>query len=278
VITCWVGETATTGARLVIRDARGAIVREIDGTPRPGIQRMAWDLRGPAPQKYAPSGIEAGAATWLGPFVRPGDYEVTLVVDRKGCGTQRVRVDADPLIDISDAARDLHHRAVAELTEMQNTVRSAAAALDAIWSQLHTAHDRLQRSTIVPGTVCSAGTALVRKVFALRRLVVGHAPRQARKGSPPSARVGALRLTLTARVHGLKADIAGSTSAPTPLQAQMLNRLRHDTTELVEQVNTILTDELPTVNRLIELSGISPARVSARPLPGLPGTSGRRAS
>jgi hypothetical protein len=58
----------------------------------------------------------------------------------------------------------------------------------------------------------------------------------------------------------------------------MLNRLRHDTTELVEQVNAILTDELPTVNRLIELSGISPARVSARPLPGLPGTSGRRAS
>jgi AraC-like DNA-binding protein/photosystem II stability/assembly factor-like uncharacterized protein len=274
-LTYWLGEVAAGGVRLLVKDARGVQVREIDGSAAAGLQRISWDLRAQAAQAAAPL-TDMGAS--LGAFVRPGDYEVTLVVDRKGCGTQRVRIEADPLIEIPDTERDLHQRAIGDLTEMQNTVGSAAAALDAIWSQLHAAHDRLQRSTIVPGPVCSAGTVLVRKVVALRRLVVSHTPRLTRKVAPQVHAMVGTQATLSTRVHALKADIAGSTSAPTPVQSQALQRLRREMSEMIEQLNAILTEELPLLNRMIERNGISPARVSTRPLPALPATNGRRAS
>ena len=47
----YVLDPAQTGAEvtLVVRDAAGALVRTLDATKKPGINRVTWDLRGTAP-------------------------------------------------------------------------------------------------------------------------------------------------------------------------------------------------------------------------------------
>jgi photosystem II stability/assembly factor-like uncharacterized protein len=68
---------------LVISDASGKKVRTIDAPVKAGLNRVAWDLRGPSPE---PIDLHAGGfqAPWdapaTGPLVAPGRYSATLMI------------------------------------------------------------------------------------------------------------------------------------------------------------------------------------------------------
>jgi hypothetical protein len=247
--------------KLVIKDSRGAAVRELEGRREPGVHRIPWDLRLPPP-KHAVLGVHEGAVgarALLGAFVLPGDYTVTLLVNGSPCGTQAVKVEADPLVNLPDAARDLQQRAITELTAMQDAVAAAAEALRAVAAQLEVVHDRLQRGLMMPRTVREHGSSLVRKVSILRRLLQSsHGGAETASGWP---------IDLGARIDDLKIEIAGSCSTPTPLQTRRLAKLQIELAELVAQLKGIMAEDLPTLNRQLEQSGLSPVRLSMRPLP-----------
>ena len=72
---------------LIVRDARGAVVRRIAAQTDKGLHRTAWDLRYPAtdPVDLSPS---EDRPYWesppVGPFALPGTYTVTLARQRDG--------------------------------------------------------------------------------------------------------------------------------------------------------------------------------------------------
>ena len=95
-----------TNVTLRIRDAAGATIREIPDNDlrdarKAGINRVYWDLRyAPlAPVASQPAGGGGGgggfgaAAANNGPFVMPGEYRVTLVVEGKDIATKPVQGD-----------------------------------------------------------------------------------------------------------------------------------------------------------------------------------------
>jgi AraC-like DNA-binding protein/photosystem II stability/assembly factor-like uncharacterized protein len=253
LITYYLKEASVAGVKLLIKDATGALVRELEGNRTAGIHRVAWDLRLAPPRDLRaspPSGSPDPA--WLGAFVRPGDYDVALVVNGRFSGTRPVRVEADPFVDLSDAARDLQRRAVTELTEMQNAIGAAAASLEPLGSQMDAVRDRLGRSAIVPAGIRQAAAALAGKVSTLRGRI-GSGPQD--QETETSAYAG---------VHGLKAEIVGSTSVPTPLQHHRLQQVRAEVVRCVAELEAVMTADLPTLNRLLDRSGMSPIRVARR--------------
>ena len=70
-------------ALIVIADASGKKVRVIDAPAKAGLNRVAWDLRGPSPEAID---LRTGGfqAPWdappTGPLVAPGRYSATLVI------------------------------------------------------------------------------------------------------------------------------------------------------------------------------------------------------
>jgi photosystem II stability/assembly factor-like uncharacterized protein len=78
-------EAAETKPRvlLLVRDAQGNPVRWIEGPARVGLHRVAWDLRGSAPDpiRLASGGFRPPwASDPLGPLVAPGGYSAQLML------------------------------------------------------------------------------------------------------------------------------------------------------------------------------------------------------
>lgn len=256
VITYYLKEVASGDVKLTIRIPGGSVVRELCCDRQPGLHRVVWDLRLAPPQLSGSAETGAGGAALEGAFVLPGDYEVTLMVSGTPCGSRTVRVQADPLVNLPEAARDVHQRAVITLTAMQESVAMSAAALRGLAQQLQTMRERLGRGLMRPASVQQAGGTLAARVATLRRQVDGSAGANGSHAAPHG--------TLSTRVSQLKAEIAGSTSAPTPVQWKALARLEREVTQLAEELGAILGDEVPGLNRQLVQYGLSPVRVSAR--------------
>ena len=74
------------GVRITITDLRGTVVRELNGTNEPGINRVHWDLA-PNPQPGQGRGLggrgRGGPSFVAGPTVEPGTYLVKLAAGGK---------------------------------------------------------------------------------------------------------------------------------------------------------------------------------------------------
>jgi hypothetical protein len=257
-ITYYLRDLAAGGVTVVVKDARGVTVRKLEGCREPGIHRLIWDLRSPPPRHTSvhAAGADSHVHALLGPFVPEGIYDVALIVSGKICGRQPCRVDVDPLVDLPGPARELQQRALVLLTEMQDRLIASADALRSLTRQLGTTDERLRRPANLPAIVLNATCALMRTVSSLRR-TLGWYPPHAQ--TPPGQHA-----SLGESINRLKSEIAGSASAPTPAQSQALNRLHRDLSRALALVRTVLSDELPALNRQLERHGLSPVRTSIK--------------
>lgn len=71
---------------LTVRDARGAVVRRVEGARESGFHRVAWDLRYPSeePVRLGGADVSDWSSPPRGPLVAPGVFSVTLDVVRGG--------------------------------------------------------------------------------------------------------------------------------------------------------------------------------------------------
>jgi hypothetical protein len=82
LFTYHIGQTPPGEAKLVltIADDTGKQVRRLDLVRTPGVQRIAWDLRGEAPAAGARGGavMSGGRGRQSGPAASPGRYRATI--------------------------------------------------------------------------------------------------------------------------------------------------------------------------------------------------------
>ncbi len=129
---------------LVVRDADGEVVRQVDGATAKGLHRTAWDMRLPAPDPVdlSPPGFRPYWVTDpAGPLVAPGEYSVTLV-KRQGGNAQKLAEPQrfiltpllhSPKIAIDTAVEQAFHR---ELAELYRAVGGASGKADEISSRI----------------------------------------------------------------------------------------------------------------------------------------------
>ena len=140
VIDYYLRTGSTDGVSVTVADARGAVVRVMNGTGRAGLNRVSWDLRMEPPVPAAPRETPAaggfGTAA-LGPLVLPGVY--TVRVDAAGRSLNgELRVEGDPRVTFSDVDRRTRHTALLNLYALQKTLSAARAAGATAAGQLDT--------------------------------------------------------------------------------------------------------------------------------------------
>jgi photosystem II stability/assembly factor-like uncharacterized protein len=156
IVNYYVAPTLAAGGTgtVVIRDAQGNVVRELNARLQPGVQRTRWDLRYQAAQAAAaqqrragdeeeeePSAAGFGGGQAAGPYVFPGEYTVELRVQPASgqaitSERQRFTVLRDPVVRLSDAEyRTLHE------TRMRAYTLQRDAAL--LVTQLEAARGRI---------------------------------------------------------------------------------------------------------------------------------------
>ena len=249
-------QTPPKDLKITVRDAGGAVVRDISGEAlkdvrRAGINRIYWDLRHdplPAPRPPLTQGGGGGVgATLDGPFVLPGEYRVTLSVNGRDVGTRPVRVNGDVVMQITEADRKTLHDTALALHELQRTANEAAEAALTMSEQVKDFENGLKQTTSrPPDAVRSVVEEVSKQLMSVRRQLAVPAPGQVGGfgggGDSPPVR------TLIAT---LKGQVMASTSVPTEVQITQTREARAELMKAVEGVNALITQAMPRLYRAL---------------------------
>ncbi|MFQ6045549.1 MAG: WD40/YVTN/BNR-like repeat-containing protein [Gemmatimonadales bacterium] len=233
---------------LVITDARGERVRDLEGPTKAGIRQVVWDLRmNPAFERE--EGEEGGS--FFGPprppRVLPGTYTARLEVGGKTYTTE-IAVHGDPRIEISDADRMARQEALLSLHTLAGPIHDATQAVGRLSRQLADVNGLLEEHGKAPETLSETVKHLRQDLDTLRQKL-----RQASRD---------------ARVANA---IDGSTSRPTADQLWQIDRLWERVPGLIGQLNEIIETRLPELNRTLDEHGIRPSPGNPIELPKRPG-------
>jgi photosystem II stability/assembly factor-like uncharacterized protein len=261
---------------LRIRDGAGTVIREISGNDtrnarNTGINRVYWDLRHqPLPPTAAPQaggpgggggggGGFGGAAGNNGPFVLPGEYRVTLVVDKNEVATKPVRVIGDTAVQMTDADRRTWHDTALQLHRLQEQANEAADTVTQLGTQYQALEGLLKLAASTPAEAKSAVEAAGKQLADLRRRLGVAAPGQpAGAGFGGGAGFGAQQQNVRGQIGQTKGQIMSSHSLPSEQQMRVLTDGRGDLAKVVQETNALIT-AMPGLFDKIGASGLKPA-------------------
>lgn len=89
VLTYWLRDLPTGSVDIKIENEAGRVIRTLSGSPRPGLNRLTWDLQEDAKSRFDDPRRDGPV------FVEPGTYKVTLSVDKESM-SQNVVVNPFP--------------------------------------------------------------------------------------------------------------------------------------------------------------------------------------
>jgi len=238
--------------KITITDAAGRVVRELTGPKEAGLHRVLWDLR-TTPAGPATIGFYFQTdITNLGAFVLPGEYRVKL----SGAGpdqTKPVRVDADPLVQMTDAERRSLYDTLVSLTAMQSTIQSAATAMTRIDQSVTQMTDTLKSYPTAAVSVKTAVENALQQIKDLRAKAIGGGG-----GGEGGGEGGGGNQTVRGRITGLKSEVIYSQSVPTAVQSRRAGELVTDVNGVVSQVNVWINTTLPNLYKQLADSNIHP--------------------
>jgi photosystem II stability/assembly factor-like uncharacterized protein len=252
-------------ARLVIKDAGGALVRELKGDVvkdalKAGMNLVVWDLQIepiPAPKGSAPPpnpfGGSSGPSETPGPLVLPGDFSVALVVNGKEAATARFSVRGDPDIKITDEERRQRFALLKEGQVLQARLSEANTAVRTANTQLNQMKTALSDSTTVPAAVKASYDSLVKDLGPLKKKFFVRD-----EGDDSPFDFSEFRQVITFKLGGVVGGIGGATAPPTETDLAQWNEVKTEAPQLIDQVNAFVARLKPFYQRLLEL-GIYPA-------------------
>jgi len=261
---------------LKIADATGRTVREISGdvlakSNTAGIQSACWDLRvQPAPEAESPQrgagggrgGAQAGeqeervspfgagcpggggggfggfgGGGTAGPFVLPGTYRVSLVVDGRTVDTKPIRVTADPEVVLTDAERRRLFDMASELHELQSRATAVANAFTPFNRQMAELAKTVPDRDDVPADVKASFDALEKARSALAPKFA--IPAGGRRGFG-GARGGGGTPSVLTRLGQAKNGLMGG-MWPTAQTMNSYESARKDTPSAINEANALFS-------------------------------------
>jgi hypothetical protein len=89
-ITYWLRDGNPDGVKIAIADPGGAVIREISGSGRPGLNRVIWDLQTEVKHRIPTVDSQQMDQTQ---FVPEGDYKVTVTLPSSSPGGRPDKAD-----------------------------------------------------------------------------------------------------------------------------------------------------------------------------------------
>jgi len=182
----------------------------------------------------------------------PGEYRVKL----SGAGpdqTKAVRVEGDPLVQITDAERKSLYDTLVSLTAMQSTAGSIATAITNIDQSITQMTDTLKAYPNAPTAVKSAVENALKQIKDLRTKAIGGGG-----GGGGGGEGGGGNQPLRGRINSLKSEVVYSQSVPTAVQSRQAGEFVTELNGVVSQVNTWINTTLPSLYKQLADSSIHP--------------------
>jgi photosystem II stability/assembly factor-like uncharacterized protein len=231
LLSYWHGAGDTATAKIEVLDGDGTVLRSMESSVKPGVNRAAWDLARTGPEVPTATGTR----TFDGPFVLPGNYAVRIAVgDAVANGS--VEVLPDPRITVPQRDREAKYtmllraqRQVELVTEVVVRLRETQKAIDAV----------LDRSASLDDSTAQAlqqsGDALKERLDEVSKSWF----------APPSGQ-GIFSGPATAydRLRRAGSSLGSSWDAPTDAQTITLERAEAALDTALEELNLVFAEEV----------------------------------
>jgi hypothetical protein len=249
---------------VTISDAAGRTVRRLNAPLSPGINRVSWDLRYPAPTLAPPRPPDAESDPFAeppgGPLVMPGKYTVSLakrvnsVISRLSTPQEfTVYVEGQAAMSGPDRAALVEfqqkvarlQRAVSGTVETANQLRTRLVQIKRALHETPAAEARL---------LDDAATIEKRNNDILRALRGDVALRQRQEILPPS---------IVERVNTIVSGQRMSTSAPTQTQRDHYAAAAQEFEGVLARLRSLIEGDLVTLEKAMEAAGApwTPGRI-----------------
>jgi hypothetical protein len=253
VINYYLKNKPTDDVKITITDKSGKAVRELTGQKEPGLGRVVWDLRyNPATPPPAEGSPEAGGffGPARGPRVPPGEYNVKVATGvRQATGT--IRVEEDSRIQIAEGERGKLNDALMRVYELHKSAEATRKSLQNLKTQLTTLQTSLKDNADVPKSVATSLQSFSDQVTALQKRLVT-TPDMGNAGPPLPDEPRPLLSQIREVAFGLDSY----TAAPTSDELVRIDDLARQLRELISDVNRVVEDDAPRLNRQMGESGL----------------------
>ena len=249
--------------RVTIKDAAGALVREIKGDtaratrPAVGVNIAKWDMRVeplPEPKVSAPAGGDFSDRNARdGPLVLPGDYTATVIASGKTIGSTTVVVKRDPESQISDADRQANFVLQKELHALNGRLTEAVTAVRQANTQLAAIKKELGDSSKIAPPIRATMDSLARQMTPLKKkfLVLD-------EGEQFEFTVEAMREVLTNKLNGLQGNLSGFITGANVQDRATVDEVRKEVPAAVDETNALIARLGAFYKRLAD-EGLYPA-------------------
>jgi photosystem II stability/assembly factor-like uncharacterized protein len=239
-------------------DATGSIVNQIDAPASAGFNRVAWNLRYPSVEPWAP--LEEGAEQYHGSgvLVAPGRYSVTMQKRVDGVLSDLGQSESFDVVSIRPepaVAGSTQEQRVIFDSRVDELIRAASGsvmAVDAVITELDAVKATLDRS-MTDGSLYELAHSIQRRLKAARDVLAGNEAR----GMYNDFDI----VSVQARLMHARFNPSSSAYGPTPSQQESLRIARKLYDETVVTLATLVD---------VEYAGLKQAMDSAR-VPWTPG-------
>jgi hypothetical protein len=242
--------------KLEIRDAAGALVREIKTPPREkGVNRVAWDLRGEPPAQRKPPTPEETEFGFgpRGVEVLPGVYTVRLVHGNQ-TAEAKVEVRLDPSLRVSAADLKLRRDYALKLRDLLDAGNKTLRTLDSLREQLD------QIGKLAKDRLPEREAEIAKRLEAFRKELDAVLPRL---GSPLEAPRLETPPSVMDHLAELFSGIESVNAAPTAYQMEEAASLTQKFTERLAEVNQFLSTQVARWNEALGKDGLPPVVTGA---------------
>jgi photosystem II stability/assembly factor-like uncharacterized protein len=249
---------------ITIADSTGTGIRTLAGPAGKGFQRVAWDLRVPAPVlPRAPRAEDEDnlfASPPIGPMVLPGRYAVTIHKRVGGVVTQLAGpVDLNVLPDAGGVTtpEERQRRAAFEhkLTALRRSISGALEAANATTARLVAIRRAIDATPAAPRALHDQARELQRRLNAILVSLRGDVALARRNEPVPPS--------INDRADGVAGDLSESLWGQTTTHEEVLTIASAEFAAVLAQLRTLLNTDLPALEQQLEKAGApwTPGRV-----------------
>lgn len=247
---------------LTVTDDAGNVVRRLMGPVKKGFQRVAWDLRYPAP---TPAKLAAGEEDIFtesdqAPLAMPGAYKVSLAKRVGGVETQLAGPESFRAVTLGTVTLPAEDRNALvafqrKVAELQRAVLGAGKVVEELNDRVALIKRSLQSTPAAPASLREQAQSVESQMKEIERALNGDKTVRSRNEAfPPS---------ITERVNNIVDDQWFSTSAPTQTQMKAYDIAGEEFAPQLAKLRTLVDVDLKRLEESMESAGApwTPGRI-----------------
>ncbi len=246
----------------VVYDESGAAIRRVDGSTDAGFQRVAWDLRYPAPSlhEHMEEGEDFPAAGSKGPLVISGNYSVRMFQKVDGAiaelgGAQNFKVALDGTGAVSAADRAAQEEFQRKVARLYRAVSGGVHTGEEVETRLKEIRKALRETPAAEKQLAAAADSIEQRDREILRMLRGDTELQKRNEPVPSS--------INERVNTILEGERFSLAKPTQTHVDDYNVAAGEFGELLGKLHGLVEVDLVKLEKDIEAAGApwTPGRV-----------------